>query len=95
MTSLLTLDGVELPEDLEWADEYTAWKVGQVVRYSLTGALIVQEAALQAGRPVTLQSLELGGGDYAATVSLAVSGPTTPITYGSSGPSNRWRGHSA
>lgn len=69
--SLLTLDGVDLPEDMEWADEFTAWKVGQVVRPSLTGALIVQEAALQAGRPVTLQSLDLGGGDYAAAVSLA------------------------
>jgi hypothetical protein len=69
---VITLDGVELPEDMEWADEYTAWKVGQVLRPSLTGALIVQEAAMQAGRPVTLQSLELGGGRYAAAVALSV-----------------------
>lgn len=67
-----SLDGVELPEDLEWADEYTAWKVGQVIRPSLTGALIVQEAAMQAGRPVTLQSLDLGSGTFVAPVTLDV-----------------------
>lgn len=67
----ITLDGIELPEDLEWADEYTAWKVGQIIRPSLTGAIVVQEAAMQAGRPVTLQSMDLGGGDYVAAVTLA------------------------
>lgn len=69
---MTTLAGIELPDDLEWADEYTAWKVGQVIRPSLTGAIVVQEAAMQAGRPVTLQSLELGGGRYAAAVALSV-----------------------
>lgn len=67
-----TLDGVQLPDDLNWSDEFTAWKVGQVMRHSLTGALIVQEAALQAGRPITLQSLDLGGSTFAAVVSLDV-----------------------
>ena len=68
----LTLDGIELPEDLYWSDEFTAWKVGQVTRRSLTGALIVQEAAMQAGRPVTLESIEDGNGNSSAWVRLSV-----------------------
>lgn len=68
----ITLDGVELPEDLEWSDEFTAWKVGQVIRPTLTGALVVQEAAMQAGRPITLQSLDLGAGTYVAPIALSV-----------------------
>lgn len=66
-----TLGSIELPDDLQWSDEFTAWKVGQVVRPSLTGALIVQEAAMQAGRPVTLQSQDLGGGTFVAPVQLS------------------------
>lgn len=67
-----SLDGIELPEDLYWADEFTAWKVGQVIRPSLTGAIVVQEAAMQAGRPVTLQSTEEGSGRFVAPVTLQV-----------------------
>jgi len=67
-----SLAGIELPDDLEWVDEFTAWKVGQVIRPSLTGALIVQESALQAGRPITLQSLDLGNSTFAAVVTLSV-----------------------
>jgi len=56
-----SLAGIELPDDLFWSDEFTAWRVGQVLRTSLTGALIVQESARQAGRPVTLESTEDAG----------------------------------
>lgn len=69
---MATLDGIELPDDLNWSDEFTAWRIGQVMRTSLTGALIVQEAARQAGRPVTLESTSLGNGQYVAPVSHAV-----------------------
>ena len=69
---MASLDGIQLPDDLNWSDEFTAWRVGQVMRPSLTGALIVQEAAMQAGRPITLQSTTLGNGVYVAPVSHAV-----------------------
>jgi hypothetical protein len=52
----LLLDAIELPEDLNWSDEHAPWQVGQTLKKSLTGALIFQEAAMQAGRPITLQS---------------------------------------
>lgn len=68
----VSLGGVALPEDIDWPDEYTAWKVGQVLRTSLTGALIVQEAVRQAGRSITLASTDLGNGRYVALVTLDV-----------------------
>ena len=47
---------ITLPEDLQWVDEFTPWKVAQVLEHSLTGALIVHESAKLVGRPITLQS---------------------------------------
>lgn len=67
----IVLAGIELPADLQWTDEFTAWKVGQQARTSLTGALIVQESARQAGRPITLQTTR-DGAAYVGVVSLPV-----------------------
>lgn len=69
--SRITLAGIELPADLQWSDEFTGWRVGQNVRTSLTGALIVQESARQAGRPITLQTSR-DGAAYVAPVTLDV-----------------------
>lgn len=69
--SRILLAGIELPADLQWIDEFTAWRVGQQVKTSLTGARIVQESALQAGRPITLQT-QREGDAYIAPVSLEV-----------------------
>lgn len=72
---MTTLAGIELPDDLDWVDEMTAWRIGQIIRPSLTGRPIVQEGLMQAGRPVTLQSQDLGGGNprrVVAPVSLVV-----------------------
>jgi len=52
---------ITLPVDLQWVDEFSPWKVAQVFEHSLSGALIVQESAKLAGRPITLQS----GSNYA------------------------------
>lgn len=49
-------DGVALvlPDDLLWSDEH-AWSPAVAsVSYLLTGALLVQSATRQAGRPITL-----------------------------------------
>ena len=54
-------DGVTslaLDEDLEWRDEHAWSPVVQSVAHSLTGALIVQVATRQAGRPITLAASE-------------------------------------
>lgn len=50
----ITLGGVTLPDDLQWIDEYAWSPVARTSEYSLTGALIVEEALRLAGRPITL-----------------------------------------
>ncbi len=54
----ITLDIVELPDDMAWPDRYSWQSVEVSVEYSLTGAAIVQSAEKQAGRPITLQSMD-------------------------------------
>lgn len=50
------LDGVSLflPNDLLWSDEHSWSPVVSSVSYLLNGALLVQSALRQAGRPITL-----------------------------------------
>jgi len=52
----ITLGAVTLPGDLRWADEFAWSPLVQSSEYSLTGALIVQEAVKLAGRPITLEA---------------------------------------
>ena len=54
----LTLDSITLPAGLIWPDKYNWTPVSQSVDISLTGTLVIQEAAQLAGRPITL-----AGGD--------------------------------
>lgn len=50
---------VQLPQDMHWADEYEWSGVAQTAPvYSLSGAVLVQQAVKLAGRPITL------GGDW-------------------------------
>ena len=53
----LIRDGValELPQDLFWDDELTWTSVAQATERSTTGALLVDVAVRQGGRPITLQ----------------------------------------
>jgi hypothetical protein len=45
---------IELPDDLLWVDEH-AWTAATAnIEYLLTGALLIESAARQAGRPITL-----------------------------------------
>lgn len=57
----ITLDAISLPIDLIWSDEYAWSPVVQNIDKSLTGALIIQEAAQPKGRLITL----IGGADAA------------------------------
>lgn len=50
----ITLGGLTLPQGLHWSDEF-AWNAfSMLTEYSLTGSLVVDIAAKQAGRPITL-----------------------------------------
>lgn len=52
---------VELPNDLEWIDEYMWTPVSHQISTSLSGSLVIQQSRLQKGRKITLQ----GGSDFA------------------------------
>jgi len=59
---VITLGSVTLPGDLQWTDEFSWSPVDRSQEYSLTGALIVQEATRLAGRPITLEAGNPGNG---------------------------------
>jgi hypothetical protein len=54
-STTLTLD-----DDLLWADEFAWQPVARSVQTTVTGAVLVESAVRQAGRPITLR----GGTDY-------------------------------
>jgi hypothetical protein len=57
---VITLDGIDLPSDLIWSDEYGYTPVQQSKSLAVDGTLIVEAAAALKGRTITLQ----GGQDY-------------------------------
>lgn len=64
----ITLGGITLPEDLQWIDEFADGSdlVGQEVRTTITGALVIQASAQQAGRKLTLQGRLEGSEGFTA-----------------------------
>lgn len=77
----VTLDGVALPDDIQWLDEFSGHGVGQQITPTLTGAIIVEENAQPEGRPMTLDS---GDGSWAdrSTVELLEVVAATPLDDG-------------
>ena len=56
----VTLGGIALPDDIVWTDELAWTPVAQAIARTLSGGQIIEETALQGGRPITL-----GGGVWA------------------------------
>jgi len=50
----IVLDGITLPGDLVWEDEFQWVPVARSAEYTLTGSLVIEESIKQAGRPITL-----------------------------------------
>jgi hypothetical protein len=61
-----------LPDDLLWRDEHDWRAVEQRQQYTITGALIVEAAAKQAGRTITLE-----GSDECAWIARSALGTLT------------------
>lgn len=57
----MTLDGIVLPDDLVWSNQFSWLPVSQSTEQAVNGALIVQEAVKLKGRTIKLR----GGEDYA------------------------------
>ncbi|GAA4648725.1 hypothetical protein GCM10023116_09960 [Kistimonas scapharcae] len=56
----MTLDDIELPDDLLWVNEYQWQPVAQETERTLTGALLVQEQAKLYGREIELLGEQSG-----------------------------------
>jgi hypothetical protein len=50
----MNLDGITLPDSLEWEDEFDWSPITQSVGYGATGALFIQEGVKAKGRTITL-----------------------------------------
>lgn len=61
----ITLGAHALPDGLVWQDETEWTPVRQSVQHTLSGALVLEEAQLQAGRPITLIGGRQGGTSWA------------------------------
>jgi len=55
---MASINGINLPDDFIWVDEFTSTQVAQVMSRALTGALIVQSALKVSGRPMTLDGTD-------------------------------------
>jgi len=66
----ITLGALTLPAGLAWQDEFAWSPVSVSSSYSLTGALIVEVATKQAGRPITLIG-QSSGNDHTAWITRA------------------------
>ncbi|GAA4650994.1 hypothetical protein GCM10023116_32770 [Kistimonas scapharcae] len=56
----MTLDDIELPDDLLWVNEYQWQPVAQETERTLTGALLVQEQAKRYGQEIELAGEQSG-----------------------------------
>jgi hypothetical protein len=56
LKDMITLQEVELPNDLLWSDEFDWSPVESNQTYTLTGALVIESSVRQAGRPISLSA---------------------------------------
>jgi hypothetical protein len=60
MSTTLTYNAVTvtLPDDMIWSDEYDWHPIVQSSEFTTTGALLIESAMKQAGRPISLNNTE-------------------------------------
>ena len=74
----MTLNDIELPDDLLWVNEFDWNPVEQTTERSLTGALLVQEQSLKHGRPIELSGNDESGWVPRSTVEALLQVSQTP-----------------
>lgn len=86
---------VQLPDAMDWSDEFSWSGVEQTQTYTSTGALLIEEAIKQAGRPHTLvggedrtwctrahvQTLHTWASTPGITLTLTIRGIARPVTW--------------
>ena len=66
----MDLDGITLPDTLQWVDEYDWSPIVQSSGYGVTGSLFIQEGTKLKGRTITLTGTEEMGWVTRAIVNL-------------------------
>jgi hypothetical protein len=61
ITGLVTLGGIDLPDDIIWTDEFDFQPVAQSVTRTIAGNHVEFNQALVLGRPITLEASETQG----------------------------------
>lgn len=74
----IALEGIDLPADLIWVDEYLWSPVKQGIALSLNGKQIISETAQTKGRPVTLEGDQESAWVTKATLDELLSAEATP-----------------
>ena len=78
----ITLDSLQLPDNLRWVDEY-AWQPVEMSRgYTLGGRLVVETARMLTGRPITLSDEHawIRRADLEALSAMAAAGGVHTLT---------------
>lgn len=83
----VTIGGVLIPSSIVWTDKFEYASVMQRANRTLGGKLVVYNAQLLSGRPITLESLEDQGCVYLSVVEqlqamAEVLGATYPLIIG-------------
>ena len=76
----ITLDAIDLPDDLVWGDEFGWSNVTQDVQKSLTGALIIQESVQTKGRIITIAGTQDSAWITKTTLDLILAKANVPDT---------------
>jgi len=53
---MIILDGIDLPQDLLWSDEWAQARVAQTIKRTLDGGVVVFYGQITGGLPITLES---------------------------------------
>lgn len=56
-----TLNAITVPDAMEWTNEFSYRGVEQKTQYSITGAILIESAAIQLGRRIELKGGETYG----------------------------------
>jgi hypothetical protein len=79
----VSIEGIALPDDIQWTDEFVGFGVGQTITPTIEGALIVEENLQPEGRAITLSSGE-GSWVNRSAVLLLETLAATPLSDGGS-----------
>lgn len=87
-----TLEGITLPEDLSWQDQYLWSEHTRGLTYLVTGAALIEESQKLAGRPITLTGAWASKTQVEALKALEDTVADMTLVFNGTSYTVRWRG---